>query len=77
MPSAGDDASNTNWLIAGKGAMIRNSPSAWAKLSIAGSPAPPKIAQQIYGQAILSKMCLRYSQGGPMEKTLAGRKAVR
>ncbi|MBV9531786.1 MAG: extracellular solute-binding protein, partial [Bradyrhizobium sp.] len=40
------------------------------KLSIAGSPAPPKIAQQIYAQAILTKMCLRYSQGEAMEKTL-------
>jgi hypothetical protein len=40
-------------------------------LSIAASPAPPKIAQQIYAQAILTKMCLRYHQGEPMEKTLA------
>jgi ABC-type glycerol-3-phosphate transport system substrate-binding protein len=41
------------------------------KLSIAASPAPPKIAQQIYTQATLTKMCLRYSQGEAMEKTLA------
>ncbi len=40
-------------------------------LSIAASPAPPKIAQQIYAQAILTKMCLRYHQGEAMEKTLA------
>src|SRR5213078_60094 len=40
-------------------------------LSIAASPAPPKIAQQIYAQAILTKMCLRYQQGEAMEKTLA------
>jgi ABC-type glycerol-3-phosphate transport system substrate-binding protein len=40
-------------------------------LSIATSPAPPKIAQQIYAQAILTKMCLRYHQGEAMEKTLA------
>ena len=40
-------------------------------LSIAASPAPPKIAQQIYTQAILTKMCLRYHQGETMEKTLA------
>jgi ABC-type glycerol-3-phosphate transport system substrate-binding protein len=39
-------------------------------LSIAASPAPPKIAQQIYAQAIQTKMCLRYAQGEPMEKTL-------
>jgi len=40
-------------------------------LSIAASPAPPKIAQQIYTQAILTKMCARYFQGEAMEKTLA------
>jgi ABC-type glycerol-3-phosphate transport system substrate-binding protein len=40
-------------------------------LSIAASPAPPKIAQQIYSQAILTKMCARYHQGESMEKTLA------
>jgi Bacterial extracellular solute-binding protein len=40
-------------------------------LSIAASPAPPKIAQQIYAQATLTKMCLRYFQGESMEKTLA------
>ena len=32
-------------------------------LSIAAAPAPPKIAQQIYTQAIQTKMCLRYFQG--------------
>ena len=41
------------------------------KLSIAAWPAPPKIAQQIYTQATLAKMCLRYSLGEAMEKTLA------
>jgi ABC-type glycerol-3-phosphate transport system substrate-binding protein len=40
-------------------------------LSIAASPAPPRVAQQIYVQATLTKMCLRYSQGEAMEKTLA------
>jgi ABC-type glycerol-3-phosphate transport system substrate-binding protein len=40
-------------------------------LSIAASPAPPKVAQQIYAQATLTKMCLRYYQGEAMEKTLA------
>jgi ABC-type glycerol-3-phosphate transport system substrate-binding protein len=40
-------------------------------LSIAASPAPPKVAQQIYGQAILTKMCVRYYQGEAMEKTLS------
>jgi ABC-type glycerol-3-phosphate transport system substrate-binding protein len=41
------------------------------KLSIAASPAPPKVAQQIYTQATLTTMVLRYAQGEPMEKTLA------
>jgi hypothetical protein len=40
-------------------------------LSIAASPAPPKIAQQIYARATLTKMCLRHYQGESMEKTLA------
>lgn len=40
-------------------------------LSIAASPAPPKIAQQIYAQATLTKMIVRHMQGEPMEKTLA------
>jgi ABC-type glycerol-3-phosphate transport system substrate-binding protein len=40
-------------------------------LSIAASPAPPKVAQQIYVQATLTKMCLRFAQGEKMENTLA------
>jgi ABC-type glycerol-3-phosphate transport system substrate-binding protein len=40
-------------------------------LSIAASPAPPKIAQQIYVQATLTKLCLRYARGEKMEDTLA------
>ena len=40
-------------------------------LSIAASPAPPKIAQQIYTQALQTKMCLKYSQGGKMQDVLA------
>ena len=40
-------------------------------LSIAASPAPPKVAQQIYFQATMTKMCLRHAQGESMENTLA------
>jgi ABC-type glycerol-3-phosphate transport system substrate-binding protein len=40
-------------------------------LSISASPAPPKVAQQIYAQATLTKMCVRFHQGEAMEKTLA------
>ncbi|MFZ2160061.1 MAG: extracellular solute-binding protein [Bradyrhizobium sp.] len=40
-------------------------------LSISASPAPPKIAQQIYTQATLTKMCVRFYQGEAMEKTLS------
>ena len=39
-------------------------------LSIAASPAPPKIAQQVYVQATLTKMIVRHLQGEAMEKTL-------
>jgi ABC-type glycerol-3-phosphate transport system substrate-binding protein len=40
-------------------------------LSIAAAPAPPKIAQQIYQQAIQTKMIVRQLQGEALEKTLA------
>ena len=40
-------------------------------LSVAAAPAPPKIAQQIYTQAIHTKMIVRHMQGEPMEQTLA------
>lgn len=40
-------------------------------LSVAASPAPPKIAQQIYTQATLTKMCQRYSKGEKMDQVLA------
>jgi ABC-type glycerol-3-phosphate transport system substrate-binding protein len=40
-------------------------------LSIAASPAPPKIAQQIYFQATMTKMALRYSKGEKLEDTLS------
>jgi ABC-type glycerol-3-phosphate transport system substrate-binding protein len=40
-------------------------------LSIAASPAPPKIAQQIYAQGTLTKMALRYARGEKLEDTLA------
>jgi ABC-type glycerol-3-phosphate transport system substrate-binding protein len=40
-------------------------------LSIAAAPAPPKIAHQIYTQAVQTKMIVRYAQGEAMEKTLA------
>jgi ABC-type glycerol-3-phosphate transport system substrate-binding protein len=39
-------------------------------LSVAAAPAPPKIAQQIYTQAIHTKMIVRHMQGEDMEKTL-------
>ena len=40
-------------------------------LSVAAQPAPPKIAVQIYSQAIHTKMIVRFMQGEPLEKTLA------
>jgi ABC-type glycerol-3-phosphate transport system substrate-binding protein len=40
-------------------------------LTVAASPAPPKIAVQIYSQGIHTKMVVRHLQGEAMEKTLA------
>jgi ABC-type glycerol-3-phosphate transport system substrate-binding protein len=40
-------------------------------LSMSAAPAPPKIAHQIYTQAIMTKMIVRHLQGEAMEKTLA------
>jgi len=40
-------------------------------LSVTAAPAPPKIAHQIYTQAIHTKMIVRNLQGETMEKTLA------
>ncbi len=40
-------------------------------LSIAAAPSPPKIAQQIYAQGIMTKMTVRHLQGEPMETTLS------
>ena len=40
------------------------------KASIAYAPAPPLMAIQIYNQAVLPKMMVRYAQGEPMAKTL-------
>ena len=39
--------------------------------SIAGSPAPPKIAAQIFTQGTMTKMTVRHLRGEPMEQTLA------
>lgn len=46
-------------------------PSKHQTLSIAASPAPPKIAQQIYFQATLTKMALRYARGETLDQALA------
>jgi len=40
-------------------------------LSVAASPAPAKIAHQIYDQAIMTKMIVRNLQGESIDKTLA------
>lgn len=41
------------------------------KLSVAGWPAPPKIAEQIYTRATMTKLALRYAQGEKLESALA------
>ena len=40
-------------------------------LSVAGAPAPHKIAEQIYTQATQTQMAVRYFRGEPLEQTLA------
>jgi hypothetical protein len=40
-------------------------------LSVAAAPAPPKIAHQIYTQAIMTKMVVRMVKGEAMPRTLA------
>jgi hypothetical protein len=40
-------------------------------LSVAAQPAPPKIAVQIYTQAIQTKMVVRFMKGEKLEDTLA------
>jgi len=40
-------------------------------LSVAAQPAPPKIAVQIYTQAIMTKMVVRMVKGEAMERTIA------
>jgi ABC-type glycerol-3-phosphate transport system substrate-binding protein len=40
-------------------------------LSVAAAPAPPKVAHQIYTQAILTKMVVRFHRGEDMERTLS------
>ncbi|MES5488771.1 extracellular solute-binding protein [Bradyrhizobium sp. INPA03-11B] len=40
-------------------------------LSVAGWPAPPKLAVQIFTQGIMTRMTLRHMQGEPMENTLS------
>ncbi len=40
-------------------------------LSIAAAPAPPAVANQIYNQATMTKMVVRYLQGEPLDATLS------
>ncbi len=40
-------------------------------LSVAGAPAPHKIGEQIYVQALMTQMAVRYFRGEAMEKTIA------
>ena len=47
-----------------------NRPGGDQQFSLAAAPAPASIAAQIYSQAIMPKMVLRYTQGETMEKTV-------
>ena len=44
-------------------------------LSVAGAPAPHKIAKQIYTQAIQTQMAVRYFKGEPWRRRWTGRRA--
>jgi hypothetical protein len=62
------------WAEAGppKGTMYHYpNPHEHQTLSIAASPAPHKIAVQIYVQGVMCKMVVRHLQGEAMERTLA------
>ncbi len=62
------------WEEAGppKGTVFNYPPKADQVVWIAGSPAPPKIANQIYTQAIMPKMVAKFTQGGEsLDKVLS------
>jgi hypothetical protein len=59
------------WTWAGWGPGTSTTHPPPPKLSISASAAPPKDTQQIYTQATLTKMAVRFYQGEQMEKTLA------
>src|SRR6185503_16100781 len=40
-------------------------------LWVSGSPAPPRIAYQIWGQGTITKMVARYASGESLDRTLA------
>jgi ABC-type glycerol-3-phosphate transport system substrate-binding protein len=54
-----------------KGTLYNYPPRPGQILSVSAYPAPPKIAVQIYTQAITTKMVAKYAQGGePLEKVI-------
>ena len=54
-----------------KGTLYHYPPKPGQVLSVAGYPAPPKIAAQIYTQAIMTKMVAKVTAGGePIDKTI-------
>jgi hypothetical protein len=55
-----------------KGTVYHYPPRATQQLSMAGNPAPSNIAQQMYVQAINTKMIAKYTQGGEsLDKVIA------
>lgn len=55
-----------------KGTLYNYPPKADQIQSVAGYPAPPKIAAQIYTQAVMTKMVAKYAQGGqPVDKVIS------
>jgi ABC-type glycerol-3-phosphate transport system substrate-binding protein len=55
-----------------KGTLYHYPPKPGQILSVSAFPAPPKIAVQIYSQAIMTKMVAKYTQGGePSDKVIS------
>jgi len=74
VPAFAGQADFRTWAEEGppKGTLYNYPPKPGQIPSISAYPAPPKIAVQIYSQAITTKMVAKYTQGGdPIDKVIA------
>ncbi|MEZ5741394.1 MAG: extracellular solute-binding protein [Burkholderiaceae bacterium] len=73
LPSFANLTTLPTWAEAGppKGTLYHYpNPHSHQNLSIAASPAPPKIGVQIYSQGVMTKMAVRHARGESVEKTI-------